>query len=75
MKPKAAKEPLYKQIKAHLNALIEQNMHNPKYRLPSENQLAAQFGTSRIPVIQAMRELEEEELARLAEQNNQGDQN
>ncbi len=60
MKPKTAKEPLYRQIKAHLSALIEQNIHNTKYRLPSENQLASQFGTSRIPVIQAMRELEEE---------------
>ncbi len=52
--------PLYKQVKEHLNILIQQNLHNPKYRLPSENQLATQFGTSRIPVIQAMRELEEE---------------
>jgi len=60
MKTKSDNEPLYKQIKDHLNGLIQQNFHNPKYRLPSENQLATQFGTSRIPVIQAMRELEEE---------------
>ena len=60
MRNKVGTEPLYKQIKTYLMTLIQQNFHNQRYRLPSENQIATQFGTSRIPVIQAMRELEEE---------------
>ena len=60
MKKKKDNEPIYMQIKNYLNSIIQQNLQNPKFRLPSENQLAAQFEVSRIPVIQAMRELEEE---------------
>lgn len=57
---KATTEPLYKQIKSYLNTLIQQNFNNTEFRFPSENQIASQFHSSRVPVIQALKELESE---------------
>ena len=52
--------PVYKQIRNHLEELIARNRTVPNYKLPSENQLANLFHTSRIPVKRALDELEEE---------------
>ena len=57
---KTAAEPLYKQIKNYLNTLIQQNFNNTEFRFPSENQIASRFHSSRVPVIQALKELERE---------------
>ena len=52
--------PVYKQIRNHLEELIARNRNVPNYKLPSENQLANLFHTSRIPVKRALDELEAE---------------
>ncbi len=59
-KNKAGTTPLYQQIKNYLDTIIKQHFNDPEFRLPSENQIATQFGSSRVPVIQALRELEDE---------------
>ncbi|MGF7142658.1 GntR family transcriptional regulator of arabinose operon [Anaerotaenia torta] len=51
---------LYKQIKDHLLQLIADNRQVPHYKLPSENQLAMKFNTSRITAKRALTELQEE---------------
>lgn len=59
-KNKTGSEPLYKQIKNYLDTLIQQNFNNTEFRFPSENQIATRFHSSRVPVIQALKELENE---------------
>lgn len=55
-----AATPIYKQIKDYLESLIDLNQHNQQYKLPSENQLALKFHSSRITVQRALNELEED---------------
>ncbi len=54
--PQIAK-PLYEQIKSYLLACIEQGMYPPDTRLPSERDLAEQFGVSRLTVKKAISDL------------------
>ena len=58
----STQESLYQQIREYLEILIAQNQSVPGYRLPSENQLAKRFGSSRIPAKQALQQLEAEGL-------------
>lgn len=51
---------LYKQIKEYLMQLINDNKRVPHYKLPSENQIAVKFNTSRITAKRAFTELMEE---------------
>lgn len=51
---------LYKEIKDYLTELITANKHIPNYRLPSENQLAIKFSTTRITAKRALEELQDE---------------
>lgn len=51
---------LYKQIKEYLLQLVTDNKHVPHYKLPSENQIAVKFNTSRITAKRALTELQEE---------------
>lgn len=51
---------LYKQIKEYLMQLIEDNKQTAHYKLPSENQIAMRFNTSRITAKRALIELQEE---------------
>ena len=53
-------EPMYLQIKKYLESLITQNKNVPHFKLPSENQIAGRFHSSRIPVKRALDELENE---------------
>ena len=53
--------PVYQQIKAHLDMLIRMNHSVPSYRLPSESQLAEQFGVSHPTVRRAFALLEAED--------------
>ena len=53
-------EPIYVQIKKYLESLIIQNKNVPHFKLPSENQIAGHFHSSRIPVKRAFSELENE---------------
>lgn len=52
--------PIYIQIREYLLTLINQNKSVEGYKLPSENQLASKFKSSRIPAIKALKALEEE---------------
>ncbi len=49
--------PLYTQIKDHLQIQIQQGAYPPGARLPSERELALEFGVSRITARQALQEL------------------
>lgn len=51
--------PIYRQIEEFVKTLIEQNQHNPDYKLPSENQLASKFNASRITVKKALNNLQD----------------
>ncbi len=51
--------PIYRQIEEYVKTLIEQNQHNPDYKLPSENQLASKFNASRITVQKALNNLQD----------------
>ena len=53
---------LYKQIKEYLMQLIVDNRQVPHYKLPSENQIAVNFNTSRITAKRALTELQDEGL-------------
>jgi len=53
-------DPVSQKIKVYLNSLIEQNRFNLSFKLPSENQLAHLFKSSRTPVQHALAELKEE---------------
>lgn len=51
---------LYEQIKEYLLKLIRENKDTPNYQLPSENQLAMKFSTTRITAKRALEDLQEE---------------
>jgi GntR family transcriptional regulator, arabinose operon transcriptional repressor len=51
---------LYKQIKDYLLQLVADNKRVPHYKLPSENQIAVKFNTSRITAKRALTELQDE---------------
>ncbi len=55
--------PLYTQIKDHLHAQIQQGIYAPGARLPSERELALEFGVSRMTARQALQELIQDGLA------------
>lgn len=55
-------EPLYISIRKHLLDLMEKNKHIANFKLPSENQLALKFGTSRITAKNAILSLEKDGL-------------
>lgn len=52
--------PIYLQIKEYLMQLIDLNYDIKNYKLPSENQLAIKFNSSRLPAIKALKILEDE---------------
>ncbi len=54
--------PLYYQIAQDMRAKIASGRWGPEDKLPSENQLTAQYGVSRIAVRQALAELEKDGL-------------
>jgi len=54
--------PIYDQIKSYLMSLITQNSKVESYKLPSENQLALKFKSSRMPAVRALKALEDEGL-------------
>jgi len=49
--------PLYEQIKQHVMAGISDGSYRPGEKIPSENELVTTFGTSRLTVNRALREL------------------
>ena len=51
---------LYEEIKEYLLRLIKENKTSPHYMLPSENQLAVKFSTTRITAKRALNELQQE---------------
>lgn len=53
----AGPAPLYERIKSHVLGSIEQGHFRPGDKLPSENELAAELGASRLTVHRALREL------------------
>ena len=50
-------QPLYEQIKLHVLNRIADGTYRPGSKIPSENQLAAELGTSRLTAHRALREL------------------
>ena len=50
---------LYEQVKEHILRHIQDGSWPPGHRLPSENELSAQFGISRMTANRALRELAE----------------
>ena len=51
---------LYEQVKEHITRRIQDGTWPPGHRLPSEHELVAQFGISRMTVNRALRELVEQ---------------
>lgn len=51
---------LYQEVKDYLLTLIKEHKEEPRYQLPSENQLALKFSTTRITAKRALTELQEE---------------
>lgn len=51
---------LYQEVKDYLLKLIKEHKSEPHYQLPSENQLALKFSTTRITAKRALTELQEE---------------
>lgn len=51
---------LYQEVKDYLLKLIKEHKSEPHYRLPSENQLALKFSTTRITAKRALTELQDE---------------
>lgn len=49
--------PLYQQIFEEIKSAIEEGVYAPKERIPSEPELAAQYGVSRITVRRAVEDL------------------
>ena len=60
--PSSSVIPLYAQIKEALRAKIVDGTYTPHQRLPSESEMIAAFGVSRITVRQAIRDLQNEGL-------------
>jgi DNA-binding LacI/PurR family transcriptional regulator/DNA-binding transcriptional regulator YhcF (GntR family) len=56
------RKPLYKQIREYIADHIRQNKWRSNDRIPSENELAAQFNVSRITIKNALHKLTEEGL-------------
>lgn len=54
--------PLYAQIKAHLRERILDGSYKPHEQMPSESEMMASFGVSRITVRQALNDLQNEGL-------------
>ena len=54
--------PLYAQIKAHLRQRILDGSYKPHEQMPSESEMMASFGVSRITVRQALNDLQNEGL-------------
>ena len=52
-----AHTPIYARIQAHIRGGIASGGFRPGERLPSETQLAAQFGTTRSTVVHALQKL------------------
>ncbi|EON93654.1 GntR family transcriptional regulator [Marinobacter lipolyticus SM19] len=55
-------KPRYQQIKSYILDGIEQQKYTPGSRIPTEHQLAEQFGVSRMTVNKAIRDLVQEHL-------------
>lgn len=53
-------QPLYAQVKQHILQHIDSGVWQVNQRLPSENELVAQFGFSRMTINRALRELTDE---------------
>lgn len=53
-------QPLYRQIKQHILSQIDSGTWPVNHRLPSEHELVAQFGFSRMTINRALRELTDE---------------
>jgi GntR family histidine utilization transcriptional repressor len=53
----SAAQPLYRQLKEHILAQMRSGQWAPGSRVPSENQLVAKFGISRMTANRALREL------------------
>lgn len=51
---------LYQEVKDYLLELIKEHKNEPRYQLPSENQLALKFSTTRITAKRALTELQDE---------------
>ena len=60
MRSKSKRQPLYKQIRTYIVDNISQNRWKPNDKIPSENELAAQFHVSRITIKNALQELTNE---------------
>lgn len=60
--PGDSPEPLYVQIRSTLRQRILEGIYVPHQRLPSESELMAAFGVSRITIRQALRDLHNEGL-------------
>ena len=58
--PTETPQPLYLKVKNHLLARIQSGEWQPNQRLPSEHELMAQFGVSRMTANRAVRELTDE---------------
>ncbi len=56
--------PLYEQIMQEIKKDIEKKNYNTKHRLPTEEELAEQYGVSRITIRRAMAELVEQGLVK-----------
>lgn len=50
---------LYEEIKDYLLEIIKENRNTPHYKLPSENQIALKFSTTRITAKKALSDLQE----------------
>ncbi|MDO6963574.1 histidine utilization repressor [Rhizobium alvei] len=57
MKPETTTEPLYEKVKAHVLGQLAEGKWEEGRKLPSENELVAELGVSRMTVNRALREL------------------
>jgi GntR family histidine utilization transcriptional repressor len=60
LKPDAAPQPLYQQVKRHILDNIGSGRWTAAARVPSENELVKSFGVSRMTANRALRELQDE---------------
>ena len=58
------KEPKYRRVREAIRSLIQSNEYGPEDKLPPDAAFASRFGTSRLTVIRALRDLEVEGLVR-----------
>lgn len=52
--------PLYSMVKAHIRKRIESGVWPPRHRVPSETEIVAEFGVSRMTANRALKELADE---------------